>query len=319
MSVCHLDENSQNFGAYEYIFEIEYDNEKIKEYLSEEKNQQALDLFYPRRSEKYSDKEDVEMFEQILASLATEKIGEAGLGGYLAEPLSEDYVNDWLAKMGIVCKIDYDDWDDINQLEFRKDSKYDFNMKCGNVEYLVKNCESVFESVSDMKDFIVYEMKTRDAIGEILKDHNITSPMFDDAFRLNYEFRCDLPGEEGVWANYKKMKGEPKDIEDFDMSGFIDGFLVSYWDGDEMLQVPIMTEKIWQSDHVDQSACGAELNYWEAESFVTYLIGQSSFETTWNCMINDMDFEEVYGKTYNKLKKEWMQSLRASLSLREEE
>lgn len=170
----------------------------------------------------------------------------------------------------------------------------------------VKNCESVFESVSDMKEFIVYEMKTRDAIGEILKDYNITSPMFDDAFRLNYEFRCDLParsytysgdddsssihiydvygllqevtahelvhayvrvvdddkvwmnegfaeyfsktvfpqasrkeafykavvsalpGEEGVWANYRKMKGEPKDIEDFDMSGFIDGFLVSY-------------------------------------------------------------------------------------------
>ena len=71
LGICQLPENSHSFGAYEYVFGIDYSNDEIKEYLSGEENLPVLNLFYPRLFEKYSDKKDAEMFAQILASFAT--------------------------------------------------------------------------------------------------------------------------------------------------------------------------------------------------------------------------------------------------------
>ena len=78
----------------------------------------------------------------------------------------------------------------------------------------------------------------------------------------------------------------------------------------EEAQVPVLMKKLEEYGHVGSSESGAELNYWEAESFVSYLIENYSFEDTWNCMTSDRSFEEVYGKPYKLLKRDWMFRIR---------
>lgn len=391
LSITHLCENSQSFGAYAYIFGLEYDNERIKEYLSKEENRPVLDLFYPRMSEIYSNSEDIGMFQQILVSLATELIEENGLNAYFEETFTKKTVNDWLDKIGSEIRCDNDNVEYVSCLEFKKDNKYDFHIECENVTYQFEACKSSFESAEELGTFIVAEMKARDAIARYLKDNNVTSPMFDEAFQLNYEIIGDkvqtmsntesegksasihiyerykwifqettthelthayvgmVYGDkawmneglaeyfsmiifpqssrretfyasiekaesdaECLWrTNYVTMEGVPENIEDFNMSSYLDGCVIAYWDGDKTLEGNLRLEKmLWEIGAAKKSEKGSELSYWEAESFVEYLMEQSSFETTWNCMVNNMNFEEVYGKTYDELKTEWIQSLR---------
>ena len=168
LSICRIPENSHSFGAYEYVFGINYNNDEIKEYLSREENLPVLNLFYPRLSEKYSDKEDAEMFAQILASFATETIQETGLEHYLGEPATEKSVNDWLRKIGSDIRYVDGSLNYMNQLEFHGDNTYDLNITCGNVTYLSKNLKSAFDSVSELEDMIVWEIKTRDALEQYL-------------------------------------------------------------------------------------------------------------------------------------------------------
>ena len=387
LSICRIPENSHSFGAYEYVFGINYNNDEIKEYLSREENLPVLNLFYPRLSEKYSDKEDAEMFAQILASFATETIQETGLEHYLGEPATEKAVNDWLRKIGSDIRYVDGSLNYMNQLEFHGDNTYDLNITCGNVTYLSKNLKSAFDSVSELEDMIVWEIKTRDALEQYLKENSASSPMFDPAFRLTYDFVADTSGisftyskdnsaeicfyrifkealthelahafvgtvnpdkrwmNEGVaeflamavfsWPskdaycneirnradtgslyidNYIKIEGVPEDIEDVNMSTVIDANVYAYWCGDDELQFSKIAKTLSELGAAGSSDPGGELSYWEAESFVAYLIENYSFEDTWNCMTSDLSFEEVYGKPYNLLKKDWTLNIRKKFS-----
>ena len=388
LSICQLPENSHSFGVYEYVFGIDYNNDQIKEYLSREENLPVLNLFYPRLSEKYSDKEDAEMFAQILASFATETIRETGLEHYLGEPATEKAVSDWLRKIG--SDIQYVDGSQnyMNQLEFHRDSTYDLNITCGNVTYLFKDFKSYFDSVSEIEELIVWETETKDGLERYLRENNVSSPMFDPMFQLTYEFRQKMPGksrahsmdnsawlyfytvsqetlthelahafagtvdEDKSWMNegiaeifsrvvfmptsrknvfyndirdyadkgslyvdnYVKIEGLPENLEEVNMSTVIDAHVYAYWCGDEETQIPILMTSLAERGAAGSSELGAELSYWEAESFVTYLIENYSFEDTWNCMTSDLSFEEVYGKPYNLLKKDWMLNMRKKFS-----
>ncbi len=387
LSICQIPENSHSFGTYEYVFGIDYSNDEIKEYLSREENLPVLNLFYPRLSEKYSDKEDAEMFAQILASFATETIQETGLEHYLREPATEKAVSDWLKKIGSDIQYVGGSLDCMNQLEFHRDNTYDLNITCGNVTYLSKNLKSAFDSVSELEDMIVWEIKTRDALEQYLKENSASSPMFDPAFRLTYDFVADTSGmsftyskdnsaeicfyriskealthelahafvgtvnpdkrwmNEGVAEflamavfsqpskdaycneirnradtgslyidNYIKIEGVPEDIEDVNMSTVIDANVYAYWRGDDELQFSKIAKTLSELGAAGSSDPGGELSYWEAESFVAYLIENYSFEDTWNCMTSDLSFEEVYGKPYNLLKKDWTLNMRKKFS-----
>lgn len=395
LSICDLPENSHSFGAYAYVFDASYSNDLIKEYLSREDKFQALNLFYPRISEEYSDKEDAEMFQQILSSFAMETIKETGLEHYLKEPATEKAINDWLQKIGSDKQYVDGGLDCMNQLEFHRDSACDLNISCGNVTYLIRDFKFAFDSVSEMEDLIVWEIKTREDMGKYLKENNAPSPMFDPEFRLTYEFMDNESGtsnaysednsaciqfydislqtlthelahayvgkdnEDKRWMNegiaeffsrvvffptlyreryynalrnpetmemdssgdyYVKAEGVPKQIEDLNMSTMIDANVYGYWCGDEELQIPILTlsiaERVSMTDFYLESYShqGLELSYWEAESFVSYLIENSSFEDTWNCMTSDLSLEEVYGKSYSILKKEWMRNITKKFS-----
>lgn len=387
LSICNLPENSHSFGAYAYVFDLSYSNDLIKEYLSREENFQALNLFYPRISEKYSDKEDAEMFQQILASFAMETIKETGLERYLKESATEKAINDWLQKIGSDKQYADGGLDCMNQLEFHRDSACDFNISCGNVTYLIRDFKFAFDSVSEMENLIVWEIKTREDMGKYLKENNAFSPMFDPEFRLTYEFMDDASGisnaysadgsawiklyesstktlthelahayvavnEDKIWMNegiaeffawtvfpghnretcfknfknpetrtmdssgdyYIKAEGVPGTIEDVNMSTMIDASVYAYWCGDEELQIPILTQSIAKLYSLDSSLPGLELSYWEAESFVSYLIENYSFEDTWNYMTSDISLEEVYGKSYSILKKEWMRNITKKFS-----
>lgn len=389
LSICGLPENSHSFGAYEYVFGIGYNNDQIKEYLSREENLSVLNLFYPRISENYSDKEDAEMSAQILASFAAEAIQEAGLEHYLREPSTEEAVNDWLRKIGSDRQYADGNLDCLNQLEFHRDSTNDFNITCGNVTYYIKDFQSFFDSVSEMEDLLVWEIKTRGALEQYLRENNVSSPMFDPAFRLTYEFIennasamsqtgskdnsslillydasqetlthelahafVGMVNDDKRWMNegfaeifsmtvfpepyrkdafyngirnnanigvlyidsYVKTEGVPEKPEDLNISTVMDATLYAYWCGDEEVQVPILMYTLADTGHIGSSEPGAELSYWEAESFVTYLIENYSFEDTWNCMTSDLSFEEVYGKPYKLLKREWMFYIRDKFS-----
>ena len=388
LSVCQLPENSHSFGVYEYVFDIGYNNDQIKEYLSGEENLPVLNLFYPRLFEKYSDKKDAEMFAQILASFATETIQETGLEHYLREPATEKSVNDWLRKIGSDIQYVDGSLNCTNQLEFHRDNAYGLNITCGNVTYLSKNFKSSFDSVSELEDMIVWEMRTRDALEQYLRENNVSSPMFDPTFRLTYEFRQKMSGisrtrsmdnsaliyfynisqetlthelahafvgtvnEDKYWMNegvaeffsmavfpqtsrkdafynsvrnnaiadslcidsYVKIQGIPEDIEEVDMSTVIDAHVYAYWCGDEEMKVPILMQTLAERGSAGSSDPGGEMSYWEAESFVAYLIENYSFEDTWNCMTSDLSFEEVYGKPYNLLKKDWTLNIRKKFS-----
>ena len=98
------------------------------------------------------------------------------------------------------------------------------------------------------------------------------------------------------------------------MSTMIDAMLYAYWCGDEELQVPILMQTLAETGYVGSTDPGGELSYCEAQSFVAYLIENYSFEDTWNCMISDLSFEEVYGKPYNLLKKDWTLNIRKKFS-----
>lgn len=388
LSICALPENSHSFGAYAYVFDTIYSNDLIKEYLSREENLQALNLFYPRISEKYSDKEDAEMFQQILASFATETIQETSLEHYLKESATEKAINNWLQKIGSDRQYVDNGLDCMNQLEFHRDSAYDFNISCGNVTYLIRDFKFAFDSVSEMEDLVVWEITVRDEMEKYLKENNASSPMFDPEFRLTYEFMDDASdnsnaystdgsawiklyesstvtlthelahayvgrdNEDKRWMNegiaeffawtvfpgqmrktcynnfinpeiramdssgdyYIKVEGVPEQIEDFNMSTMIDSNAYGYWCGDERLQFPRLTQSIWKLYSFDSSLPGLELSYWEAESFVSYLIENYSFEDTWNYMTSDISLEEVYGKSYTILKKEWMRNITKKFS-----
>lgn len=389
LSVCHLPENSHSFGIYEYIFDIGYNNDEIKEYLSKEENLLALNLFYPRLSEKYSGKEDAKVFGQILASFATETIQETGLEHYLREPATEKAVNDWLGKIDSGIQYVDGSLDCMNQLEFHRDSAYDLNITCGKVTYLFEDFQSTFDSISEMEEFIVWEMEIREALEKYLRENNVSSPMFDPASQLTYEFMDSASGkayeyskgnsslirfydvsqetlihelahafagtvnEDKSWMNegvaeffsrvvfmptfrkdafynsvrnrgtiaadssleyYVKIEGVPEKIEDVNLTTVIDAHVYAYWCGDEKLQIPILMQSLAESGAAESSDPGGELSYWEAESFVAYLIENYSFEDTWNCMTSDISFEEVFGKTYNLLKKEWMLNMRKKFS-----
>ena len=186
LSVCQLPENSHSFGAYEYVFGIDYSNDEIKEYLSRQENLSVLNLFYPRLSEKYSDKEDAEMFAQILASFATETIRETSLEHYLGEPATEKAVSDWLRKIGSDIQYVDGSLNRMNQLEFHRDNTYDLNITCGNVTYLSKDFKSAFDSVSEIEELIVWEMRIRDELEQYLRENGVSSPMFDPMFQLTY-------------------------------------------------------------------------------------------------------------------------------------
>ena len=388
LSICQLPENSHSFGAYEYVFGIDYNNDEIKEYLSREENLPVLNLFYPRLSEKYSDKEDAEMFAQILASFATETIQETGLEHYLGEPATEKAVNDWLKKIGSDIQYVDGSLNYMNQLEFHRDNTYDLNITCGNVTYLSKDFKSAFDSVSEIEELIVWEMRIRDELEQYLRENGVSSPMFDPMFQLTYEFRQKMPGksrahsmdnsawlyfytvsqetlthelahafagtvdEDKSWMNegiaeifsrvvfmptstknvfyndirdyadkgslyvdnYVKIEGLPENLEEVNMSTVIDAHVYAYWCGDEETQIPILMTSLAERGAAGSSELGAELSYWEAESFVTYLIENYSFEDTWNCMTSDLSFEEVYGKPYNLLKKDWTLNMRKKFS-----
>ena len=388
LSVCQLSENSHSFGAYEYVFGIDYSNDEIKEYLSRQENLSVLNLFYPRLSEKYSDKEDAEMFAQILASFATETIQETGLEHYLGEPATEKAVSDWLKKIGSDIQYVDGSLNYMNQLEFHRDNTYDLNITCGNVTYLSKDFKSAFDSVSEIEELIVWEMRIRDELEQYLKENGVSSPMFDPVFQLTYEFVQDASGisharsmdnsalihfynisqetlthelthafvglvnQDKKWINegiaeifsrvifpqlsrkdafyntvrncadtdvlyvdnYVKIEGVPEKPEDFNMSTMIDAMLYAYWCGDEELQVPILMQTLAETGYVGSTDPGGELSYCEAQSFVTYLLENYSFEDTWNCMTSDLSFEEVYGKPYNLLKKDWTLNMRKKFS-----
>ncbi|MCM1154360.1 MAG: hypothetical protein NC392_03275 [Roseburia sp.] len=400
LSVSKLDETSRNFGAYTYISGMDFDNDRIKEYLSRQENRQVLDLFYARRSEVYGSREDIEIFEQILASMAAEEIKESGLNGYFKETFTESAINDWLDKIGLTdaeelyekANLEYS-----SQLKFKRDGQYDLHIESGNVTYLLESCASAFESALELEEFIVTEIKTREAMETYLKAHHVTtSPMFDSEYQLVYKILGDRTSknywefcddnssciyifgnykgffqesmthelthayvgrtqEDVVWMNegfaeyfsraifpqpsrreafyesigkaeadtaclwrnnYVAMEGVPDSIEDFELSSFLDGCVMAYWDGDTTLeQVTALEVSLWEwGDIAEKTENGAELSYWETESFVSYLLGRSSFETTWNCMINNLDCQEVYGKTYDELKLEWSQSIRERVS-----
>ena len=100
-----------------------------------------------------------------------------------------------------------------NQLEFHRDNTYDLNITCGNVTYLSKNLKSAFGSVSELEDMIVWEIKTRDALERYLKENNASSPMFDPAFRLTYEFLQKMPS-----ANCEYSKDNSSLIRLYDVS-----------------------------------------------------------------------------------------------------
>ncbi len=275
----------------------------------------------------------------------------------------------------------------MNQLEFHRDNTYDLNITCGNVTYLSKNLKSAFDSVSELEDMIVWEIKTRDALEQYLKENSASSPMFDPAFRLTYDFVADTSGmsftyskdnsaeicfyrifkealthelahafvgtvnpdkrwmNEGVAEflamavfsqpskdaycneirnradtgslyidNYIKIEGVPEDIEDVNMSTVIDANVYAYWRGDDELQFSKIAKTLSELGAAGSSDPGGELSYWEAESFVAYLIENYSFEDTWNCMTSDLSFEEVYGKPYNLLKKDWTLNMRKKFS-----
>ena len=388
LGICQLPENSHSFGAYEYVFGIDYSNDEIKEYLSKEENLSVLNLFYPRLSEKYSDKEDAEMFAQILASFATETIQETGLEHYLGEPATEKAVNDWLKKIGSDIQYVEGSLNRMNQLEFHRDNTYDLNITCGNVTYLSKDFKSAFDSVSEIEELIVWEMRIRDELEQYLRENGVSSPMFDPMFQLTYEFRQKMPGksrahsmdnsawlyfytvsqetlthelahafagtvdEDKSWMNegiaeifsrvvfmptstknvfyndirdyadkgslyvdnYVKIEGLPENLEEVNMSTVIDAHVYAYWCGDEETQIPILMTSLAERGAAGSSELGAELSYWEAESFVAYLIENYSFEDTWNCMTSDLSFEEVYGKPYNLLKKDWTLNMRKKFS-----
>lgn len=119
---------------------------------------------------------------------------------------------------------------------------------------------------------------------------------------------------------YVKAEGVPKQIEDLNMSTMIDANVYGYWCGVEELQIPILTlsiaERVSMTDFYLESYShqGLELSYWEAESFVSYLIENYSFEDTWNYMTSDLSLEEVYGKSYSILKKEWVRNITKKFS-----
>lgn len=391
LSICGLPENSHSFEAYAYVFNIGYDNDLIREYLSREENLAVLNLFYPRISGKCSEEEDAKMFAQILASLAEETIREVGPENYLREPVTEKAVNDWLRKIGSDRQYADGSLDCLNQLEFHRDSANDFNITCGNATYLVRDFRSLFDSVSELEELLVWEIRTRDSLEQYLRGKNVSSPMFDPDFRLTYEFQYDKsaigfeeskesssrillydasketlthelthafsgivvkenkrwmhegfaeffsmvvftdPSRKDAFCNgirdvestrnldlcmesYVKVEGVPEKPEDLNMSTFLDAALYGYWCGDEELQLPILMHTLADTGHIAGSEIGAELSYWEAESFVAYLIENYSFEDTWNCMTSDMSFEEVYGKPYQLLKREWMFHIRKKFS-----
>ena len=48
LNVCNLYANSKTYGAFAFVYQIPYDNEKIAQYIYDEKNREVLDLFYAR-------------------------------------------------------------------------------------------------------------------------------------------------------------------------------------------------------------------------------------------------------------------------------
>ena len=114
------------------------------------------------------------------------------------------------------------------------------------------------------------------------------------------------PQAEAIWKNYQKKLGVPESESDFDMQMFIDGCLLSYWNGFSGVDdVSWITDPIGIGD----AQRGAELSYWEAESFVNYLVDRYSFETCWTCMQDESDYTDVFGKDYQELKADWKQNI----------
>ena len=149
--------------------DIDYDNNRIKEYLYGEEKLSVLNLFYPGISEKYSDREGAEMFAQILASFAAETIQEVGLEHFIREPVTESAVNAWLKKIGSDRRYAENGLDCLNRLEFHRDRTKDFNITCGNETYFVQDFQSLFESVSELEELLVWEIRTRGALEEYLR------------------------------------------------------------------------------------------------------------------------------------------------------
>lgn len=114
------------------------------------------------------------------------------------------------------------------------------------------------------------------------------------------------PQAEAIWKNYQKKLGVPESESDFDMQMFIDGCLLSYWNGFSGVD-----DVFWITDPIGigDAQRGAELSYWEAESFVNYLIDRYSFETCWTCMQDESDYTDVFGKDYQELKADWKQNI----------
>lgn len=139
-----------------------------------------------------------------------------------------------------------------------------------------------------------------------------TDPSTKDAFYNSVRNNANTGGL--CIDSYVKVEGVPEEPEDINMLTAIDAHVYAYWCGDEEMQVPKIMNPLAEYGYVGNSKLGAELSYWEAESFVSYLIENYSFEDTWNCMTSDLSFEEVYGKPYKLLKREWMFHIRDKFS-----
>lgn len=159
-----------------------------------------------------------------------------------------------------------------------------------------------------------YEGKTwmNEGLAEFFSMVVFADPSRKDAFYNGIRDNANIGNLQ--MDSYLKVEGVPEKLEELNISTVIDSFLYAYWFDAEEAQIPIVMRSLAEYGHVGTYALGAELSYWEAESFVEYLIDNYSFEDTWNCITSDLSFEEVYEKPYKLLKREWMFHIRNKFS-----
>lgn len=382
LHACNLYADSKNYGAYAFVHQMPFDNNKIAQYLKDEKNREVLDLFYARAYTLCESKENVEMFQQILSSLAAYLIEKEGLETYLVEDISAGKIEEWLEQFSIVLN---ENEKNIcrDQVLFLRDGKYQMHMVNGQAIYHVVNYEKDFENVTKLRDLIWSEIESREKVKTYLDEQQANCFLDDKDFSIIYEIdqqdkysvavsdekgsviklRAFNPatvvhemthaiqmiyGDDKIWLNegmacyfaqiyfmadsekeveyqnflsnkewqdyYRARKAMPSNMDEFDQSLYYSYLIYDYFNNNMQSDRKILAIKIKEApeykDYLqNRKVDGEEISYFEAMSFVEYLIERFTFKEVWECLTTDQSFQDIFGENYKELKIGWQRSV----------
>ena len=125
-----------------------------------------------------------------------------------------------------------------------------------------------------------------------------------------YESLVSDTSDEETLEYYLKQNNLPQSAEDVDIKTCMYAYILQYWNGNEdMAQRGMFSAPIYSVNGTKERFDGDELSYNEAMCFIAYLIDKYTFKVTWDCMVENQSYTEVFGFPYKKLKADWIESV----------